>query len=376
MVFALNGSVNHLVVCDVNGSNVIVNGTLTSINGTVPTACALFTPTKTYYGYYPNLAANVVGAVLFFLVLAAQVIQGLWTQEWWMFVSWGITAALEMITYIGRSIGHDLPKSLPMFEMQLVCSIIGPAFMAAGLYYQLGKIVTLYGEKYSMMPPMIYCAIFTTCDVISLVIQGVGGGIAASNVQSPYGPGQGGWIMVAGIAFQVLVLSIFIILWIQVNWKILRDDPANWDPIFAPNRERVLYKWLLPAICVSILFLEIRSIYRIIELAVGWSGYIMETERYFLIVDGLMVLIGMVPLCITYPGFAYGYVPIRGLNYKVNDPFPLEKVLASQGRADEINDPKWASYGLPDGTSEGSGNMGYSFAKDSEFTTPPGSPRA
>jgi len=271
------------------------------------------------YGYVPNLPANAVGAVLFFLILVNQLVFGIYAQDWWMFVTWGITAGLELCTYIGRCISNEYTGSLPMYEMQLCCSIFAPAFEAAGLYYLLGKQVTVYGEKYSLLPPMIYTAIFTTADVISLFIQGAGGGVAAAATSDPSGSSTrdgGRWTMVAGIAFQVAILSIFIILWAIVHWRIYRDDPANHDQTFAANRARPTFKYLFWAICVSLLFLEIRSIYRIVELADGWNGYIMVHERYFLVLDGLMIVISMVPLCIIYPGIAYGYVPVRGLNYK------------------------------------------------------------
>lgn len=42
----------------------------------------------------------------------------------------------------------------------------------------------------------------------------------------------------------------------------------------------------------------------------------MRTEKYFLVLDGLMIVIGMITLCIIYPAIAYGYVPIKGLHYK------------------------------------------------------------
>lgn len=122
--------------------------------------------------------------------------------------------------------------------------------------------------------------------------------------------------MVAGIAFQVLVLLVFIIMFAWVNYHIMTDTPANWDPKFETNRHRILFKFWIPSVCVSLLFLLIRSAYRIAELSEGWTGHLMRTERYFLILDGLMIIIGMTPLCIIYPAIAYGYVPIEGLHYK------------------------------------------------------------
>lgn len=269
------------------------------------------------YGYVPNLAVNIVGCVLFGIILVAQLGIGAYTREWWMFVSWGITAGLELCGYVGRAVSNPCPYSDPMYKMQLVCLIIAPAFMAAGLYYQLAVEVTIYGEHFSILKPMIYTAIFTTGDVISLFVQAAGGGTAAAGVGTSSGPATGGWIMVGGIAFQVAVLSGFIVMFAITNYKIFKKSNRHlWNPDYEDVRNRKLFKFWLPSIWTSLLFLFIRSVYRIIELAEGWTGHLMRTERYFVILDGLMIVIGMAPLTIIHPGMAYGYIKVRGLHYK------------------------------------------------------------
>lgn len=269
------------------------------------------------FGYVPNLAANVVGCVLFGIILLVQIGMGFYTKDWWMLVTWGITAGLELTGYIGRAVANQYPFSDPMYKMQLVCLIIAPAFMAAGLYYQLAVQVTIYGEHFSVLKPMIYTAIFTTGDVVSLFVQAAGGGTAAAQLDSDAGPGTGGWVMVGGIAFQVLVLSCFIILFVIANVRIFKKENRNlWDPRYEEVRQRKYFNFWLPCICISLLFLFIRSVYRIVELSEGWTGHLMRTERYFLVLDGLMIIIGMVPLTVFHPGICYGYVRVRGLHYK------------------------------------------------------------
>lgn len=72
-----------------------------------------------------------------------------------MFVTWGIAYALEFAGYIARAVSHQYWWSQPLYEMQLICITLGPAFMAAGLIYQLAKVITIYGRRYSKMRPMI-----------------------------------------------------------------------------------------------------------------------------------------------------------------------------------------------------------------------------
>ena len=66
------------------------------------------------------------------------------------------------------------------FLDQIICLTIAPAFFTGGVYYLLAKLVVIYGEKYSLLKPMQYSIIFITCDVISLVVQAIGGTMAAT----------------------------------------------------------------------------------------------------------------------------------------------------------------------------------------------------
>jgi len=57
--------------------------------------------------------------------------------------------------------------------------ILGPAFFSAWAYTVLGYCITRLGSAYSLVKPKMYLAIFVTADVISLVLQAIGGGKAA-----------------------------------------------------------------------------------------------------------------------------------------------------------------------------------------------------
>lgn len=64
--------------------------------------------------------------------------------------------------------------------MQISSLIIAPAFMAAGNYILLGRIIPVLGTRYSFIHPLSYTIVFVTGDVISLVIQAIGGGKASA----------------------------------------------------------------------------------------------------------------------------------------------------------------------------------------------------
>ena len=70
-------------------------------------------------------------------------------------------------------------------------------------------MVVIHGRQYSWLKPLHYSYIFITCDVVSLVIQAVGGGMTAIAAQEYNDVDPGTYTMIAGIAFQVFSMSVF-----------------------------------------------------------------------------------------------------------------------------------------------------------------------
>lgn len=131
--------------------------------------------------------------------------------------------------------------------------------------------------------------------------------------------------MVAGIAFQVFVMTAFLFTFFWFLWRVyrvMRQSPdkgeSQFNPAFAHIRQKWAYRWFPLAIVVSVLFIYVRCVYRVAELAEGWTGYLIEHEVYVLVLDGLMVLLGVIPLTIIHPGFALGkdVIPVKGVHIK------------------------------------------------------------
>ena len=57
---------------------------------------------------------------------------------------------------------------------------------------------------------MWYSYIFISCDLLSIVLQAIGGGMAASATQNGDSTTSGTHIMVAGLAVQVASMSLFL----------------------------------------------------------------------------------------------------------------------------------------------------------------------
>ena len=89
--------------------------------------------------------------------------------------------------------------------------------------------------------------------------------------------------MVAGILFQLASIIVFSLLFIYVIIKALRSRGE------ILKRKKIQY--VIAATAFSVVVLVIRSIYRTIELLQGWDGYLINTERYFIALDGTMMVL-------------------------------------------------------------------------------------
>ncbi len=160
----------------------------------------------------------------------------------------------------------------------------------------------------------MYPRIFVTCDFISLVLQGAGGGLAsvAANNNEDTAPGNN--TLIAGLAFQVATMLAFIILAVDFAFRTWRrtarlgSDQAL-DPKHAVLRSSWKFKGFLVALSLSTLFIFIRSVYRVAELSEGWDGELIRTQSYFIVLESITVVLAVLVLNAFNPAvcFREGY---------------------------------------------------------------------
>lgn len=163
-----------------------------------------------------------------------------------------------------------------------------PCFFSAAIYYILGQMITQYGRCYSLISARMYLAIFISFDILSIVIQAVGGASASkAGAEDPPGNTKPGThIMMAGIIIQLVSMSAFGLLWLIFLWR------ARAVPI-----SRVL----LGVTTFSAFCIIVRNFYRAIELSQGWSGYLITHEVYFAVLDGALMVMSVGVFNIFFP---------------------------------------------------------------------------
>ncbi|UNI24012.1 hypothetical protein JDV02_009792 [Purpureocillium takamizusanense] len=227
----------------------------------------------------------------------------------------------EVLGYAGRVLSWRNRWDENGFLMQICCLTIGPAFMAAGLYLCLRRIVTAFGPENSRIPPEYYTRIFIPCDVVSLVLQATGGGMAAVAFHGSRSATAGTNIMIAGLSFQVFTLLCFIAASVDFALRTHRrqkqqqqqyhsqlDSGADSTGSGSGNahhlvrmRQTLRFRLFLAALALSTFCILWRSAFRVAELSEGWSGPIIGKQGLFIGFEGVLIVVAVYALNVFHP---------------------------------------------------------------------------
>ncbi|KAJ8096426.1 RTA1 like protein-domain-containing protein [Lipomyces tetrasporus] len=261
-----------------------------------------------YYSYRINLAANAAFLALFSLSFLGYVLTYAITRRGLAFtIALLLGLAFEILGYVGRILSWKNQWQDTGFLMQICCLTIGPAFISAGTYLCLRRIVYTFGPTNSRLAPEWYTRVFIPCDVISLVLQAVGGALASIASQNNDSVDLGDNIMIAGLAFQVFTLLVFISCGVDFGIRSYRRYSQLGEEAFDQSsaarniRGSVLFKGFIAALSLSTICIFWRSVYRVAELSDGWTGPLMQRQGLFIGFEGVMVIVATVVLNIFHP---------------------------------------------------------------------------
>ncbi|KAJ6498214.1 RTA1 like protein-domain-containing protein [Mycena vulgaris] len=279
------------------------------------------------YGYIPHEYVAIIFVVLFAISTIMHVGQATYYRMWWLFPTACLCGIGELVGWSGRLWSSFSPSFGDPYMMQITSTIISPTPLIAVNFILLSRIVTRLGPCYARLtpkwctsppifitrngahtrshsPPSLDTIIFVSCDIFALVIQGAGGGIASS-ADTLSGANLGAHIMLAGIVFQFVAIITYSALAADFLRRYIKDLPLRADPNERGVPDGNL-KTMIAALMFSTLVLFIRSLYRIIELSTGWNGRIIETEVYFNVLDGGMVILAIFTINFAHPGRLLG----------------------------------------------------------------------
>ncbi|KAG9731184.1 RTA1-domain-containing protein, partial [Aureobasidium melanogenum] len=254
---------------------------------------------QSIFQYRPNLAANSFFIALFGISGIIHAIQGIWYKQRTFAILMVLGCICEMIGYGGRIIMYDDPWSFDGFIMQIVCITIAPVFMTAAIYVTLYRSIIQLSPSSASFKPALYYQIFIPCDIISLVLQAVGGAMSSqSNGSSQAGVDIG----LAGLAFQVFTLLFFIILAVQYAFRYRKDRKSGRAKSAGLDGR---FKLFLICLSLSLVLIFIRCAYRIYELSDGYGGSALHDQGLFIALESCMIMAATLLLNIGHPGLVF-----------------------------------------------------------------------
>ncbi|KZP33510.1 RTA1-domain-containing protein, partial [Athelia psychrophila] len=258
------------------------------------------------YHYIPTQYVCIIFVTLYSVSSLLHLAQAFRYRMWWLFPTAILAGAAETLGWSARlwsSVNFMLDTP---FMIQISTTIIAPTPLVAANFIILGRIVRKLGSRYSRLSPKWYTIIFCGFDIVPLVIQALGGGIA-SGATTQAGTELGARIMLGGIATQMVFITLYVACAAEFLCRFFNDRPVR---VCAASRSfegpRVVMdrqlKTMIFALSFSTFFLYIRAVYRLIELSDGWNGTVISTQNYFNVFDGTMVVLAMYTLNFCHPG--------------------------------------------------------------------------
>ncbi|GAA5861830.1 hypothetical protein JCM5353_002310 [Sporobolomyces roseus] len=241
------------------------------------------------YGYVPSLSYGGIFIGIFAITSIIHTVQVVVTRRMWFMIFMICGGLGELIGWIMRLYSHWEPQLQDPYIGQLAVLVIAPTFYSAMLYWSLGVIIQLVAPQHSLLSARNLKIFFLVADFVSLIVQAVGGGIAGSAITQE-DLDLGSRIMLGGIAFQLLVMIIYVAYGGWWGYKARREVARS-----GKDMQYMLYALAAASACIIA-----RGIFRTIELEEGFSGYLAVHEQYIL-VDAIPVAACSYILNIIHP---------------------------------------------------------------------------
>lgn len=235
------------------------------------------------YDYDPNRVAAAVAGSLYLLCSVCLFARAVSNRAWWALCLPLGSMNMAMGFFI-RIVLPNNPDSSMLFLSQQLLILLSPAAFLAFNYLLYGQFVAdCLDPSYSRIPPRKAATWFVISNLVSSLIQTVGGGLQTSKSVSTDKLGVN--MVLAGLAIQTIPFALFIFLCLHV-YKHIRAhgislSSETWGPI-------------VPALLFSSATIMLRCIYRIIEYIQGSGGYLMTHELWLYLLDALPLFIGII----------------------------------------------------------------------------------
>jgi magnesium-transporting ATPase (P-type) len=216
------------------------------------------------------------------------------TRSWW-WIAFSIGLIFEIIGYIARSLSAEKdPYNLIYFVLQYFFIVTAPVFLAAGIYAILSALISRLGSQYSYLKPKVILGFFITSDAVSTVVQIAGACLVGVKESHREDPTTANHILLAGLAYQVFAMSIFVFLMATFQFRARGAIKKHGYQLFCC------------AFTVATIMIYLRTVFRLVETAEGLGGKLSTNEVLFACLEFAPIALVVLLLGIFHPGRCLG----------------------------------------------------------------------
>ncbi|KPM34594.1 hypothetical protein AK830_g11971 [Neonectria ditissima] len=251
--------------------------------------------------YYPSLAAALLFAGLFAALTAVHIHQAARYKKTWCWVI--IMASIwETLAFVFRAASIKNPQSTGIYIVFQIFILLAPLWVNAYAYMTLGRMVYFFVPSRSIfkMPAVTLATIFVGLDIISFIIQLVGGSIAGP-AAPPDEQLHAVHIYMGGIGLQEFFILLFVGLCIGFQRLMSRVDRQN---KISMSFFRSAWGPLLCTLYFSLAMITIRIVYRLVEFSggLGQDNPLTNQEAYFYALEAVPMLLALASFNVIHPG--------------------------------------------------------------------------
>ncbi|KAL4968155.1 RTA1 domain-containing protein [Aspergillus stella-maris] len=263
-------------------------------NGYVPpTEC------NAMYSYYPSFGAAIAFSTLFGILVIthfAQAISHKASFAWVILMS----AIWEFGGFVTRTLSTRHQQSESLATVSQILILLAPLWVNAFDYMVLARMIHFFmpERRIGIIKPAHLTNLFVLLDIASFIVQAVGG-LMASPTSSAETMQTGIHIYMIGMGVQEFFILIFLGIAITFHRRIFHLEKAGALPVHKTQWRGMLY-----ALYVSLVFITIRIIYRLVEYSSGTelSNPIVSHEWFMYVFDAVPMCVAIGVWCLVHPG--------------------------------------------------------------------------
>ncbi|KAI8679366.1 hypothetical protein NCS57_00214600 [Fusarium keratoplasticum] len=299
---------DHITIGGVTNSHVTIPGH--TIDIAIPTCKQTITPDENGYvppgtcgaiwHYYPSFAAALTFAFLFGGLMVLHIWQAAKYKKRWCWVI--IMASIwEMMAFIFRALSTKDQQSKGIYLVFQIFILLAPIWVNAYAYMTLGRMVYYFLPWRSIlgMPAATLAAIFVGLDIVSFIVQLIGGSMAGPGAP-PQEQQRAIHIYMGGIGLQEFFIVLFVGLCIRFQTKMHKlKGPGGFKDFITSS-----WGMLITALYFSLAMISIRIIYRLIEFSggMGEDNALVTHEIYFYLLEAVPMFLALLVFNFVHPG--------------------------------------------------------------------------